>query len=58
MQRWSCSVSSKDPEMRDIEKLADMEQVLRNRQEESWEEELQEIVRKRTELLPEHQKMQ
>ena len=30
----------------------------RDRQKESWKEELQEIERKRTELLPEHQKLQ
>ena len=35
-----------------------MDQVLRDRQKESWKEELQEIERKRTELLLEHQKMQ
>ena len=29
-------------QLRDIEKLADMDQVLRNRQKESWKEELEE----------------
>ena len=94
MQRWSCSVSSRDgakaarrkesqreeevvwertakwrlrrkqtarkswmPERstyRDIEQLTDMEPVLRDRCKESWKEELQEIERKRTELLLEY----
>ena len=40
------------------EKLADMDQVLRDRQKESWKAELQDIGRKRTELLLEHQKVQ
>ena len=35
-----------------------MDLVFRDRQKEMWKEELQEIESKRTELLPEHQKMQ
>ena len=42
----------------DIEKFANMDPVFRDRQKEKWKEELQEIESKRTELLPEHQKMQ
>ena len=38
-------------QLREIEKFA-------NRQKEVWKEELEEIERKRTELLPEHQKTQ
>ena len=45
-------------QLRDIEKFTDMDPVFRDRQKERWKEELQEIERKRTELLPEHQKMQ
>ena len=45
-------------QLRDIEKLADMEQVLRDRHKEGWKEELQEIERRNTELLPAHHKMQ
>ena len=41
----------------DIEKFASMDLVFRDRQE-VWKEELKEIERKSTELLPEHQKMQ
>ena len=40
-----------------IEKFACMDRVFKDRQKEIWKEELQEIERKRTELLPE-QKMQ
>ena len=43
---------------RDIEKFTDSDPNIRDRQKERWKEELQEIERKRTELLSEHQKMQ
>ena len=42
----------------EIEKLPNMVLALREKQKEAWKEELEEIERKRTELLPEHQKMQ
>ena len=45
-------------QLRDIEKFTDMEPMVRDRQKEKWKCQLQEIERKRTELLPEHQKMQ
>ena len=45
-------------QMRDFEKFTDLDPNFRDRQRECWKEELQEIERKRTELLPEHQKMQ
>ena len=38
-------------QLRDIEKLTDMEPMHRDGQKESWKDELQEIERKRTELL-------
>ena len=41
-----------------FEQFASTDLVFRDRQKEIWKEELQEIVRKGTELLPEHQKMQ
>ena len=44
-------------QLRDIEKFASMDPVYRDRQE-VWKEELEEIERKNTELLPEHQKVQ
>ena len=44
--------------LRDIEKFASMDPVFRDRQKEIWKEELEEIGRKRTALLPEHQKLQ
>ena len=43
-------------QLRDTEKFSSMDPVLSR--EEISEEELQEIERRRTELLPEHQKMQ
>ena len=43
---------------REIGKFANMDPVVRNHQKEVWKKELEEIERKRTELLPEHQKMQ
>ena len=45
-------------QLRDIEKFASMDPVLRDRQKEIRKDELQENERKRTELPPEHQKMQ
>ena len=45
-------------ELRDIEKFTDMEPMVRDSQKEKWKCQLQEIERKRTELLPEDQKMQ
>ena len=45
-------------QLRDIEKFANMDPIFRSRQKEKWKEELQEIEGKRTELLPECQKMQ
>ena len=50
-------------QLRDIVKFTDVgpvlqEGLLRDRQKERWKEGLQEIERKRTELLPQHQKMQ
>ena len=47
-------------QLRDIENFASMDPFFRDRdrQKEVWKEELEEIERKRTELLPEHQKMQ
>ena len=48
----------KESLQRDIEKFASMDPAPRDRQQEIWKEELEEIERKRTELLPEHQKMQ
>ena len=45
-------------ELRDIEKFTDMEPMVRDSQKEKWKCQLQEIERKRTELLQEHQKMQ
>ena len=41
-------------QLRDIGKLTDLEPMLRDRQKESWKEEVQEFERRRTELLPEH----
>ena len=45
-------------QLRDTEEFASMDLFFRDRQKEIWKEELEEIERKRTELLPEHQKMQ
>ena len=45
-------------QVREIDKFANMDPVARNQQMEAWKKELEEIERKRTELLPEHQKMQ
>ena len=45
-------------QLRDIEKFASMDPVFRDRLKEIRKEDLQEIERKRTELLPERQKMQ
>ena len=50
--------TSRQRQLRDIEKFASKDLVFRERQKEVWDEELEEIERKRTELLPEHQKMQ
>ena len=44
-------------QLRDIEKFTDMEPLFRDSQKE-WKGQLQDIERKRTELFPEHQKMQ
>ena len=44
--------------MQEIDKFSDLDEMLRDEQKEKWMEELQEIERKRTELVPEHQKMQ
>ena len=46
------------PMFRDIEKFTDVEPMFQDSQKEKWKGQLQEIERKRTELLPEHQKMQ
>ena len=40
------------------DKFSDMDQMFRDGQDEKWKEELQEIEKKRSELLLEHQKMQ
>ena len=45
-------------QLREIEKFANMDPAFRNKQKEVWKEELEEIERKRTEFLLEHQKMQ
>ena len=45
-------------QVREIDKFANMDPVVRNQQKEAWMKELEEIERKRTEVLPEHQKMQ
>ena len=45
-------------QVREIDKFANMDLVVRNQQKEAWKKDLEEIERKRTELLPEHQKMQ
>ena len=45
-------------QLRDIEKSASMDPVFRDGQKETGKEELEEIARTRTELLPEHQTMQ
>ena len=45
-------------QLHDIEKFTDMEPMFRDSQKEKWKGQLQEIERKRTELLREHQKMQ
>ena len=45
-------------QMRELEKMPNLDPGFRDRQKEIWKEELQEIERKRTELLLEHQKMQ
>ena len=45
-------------QLRDIEKFTDMEPMFRDSQKEKWMVQLQERERKRTEFLPEHQKMQ
>ena len=44
-------------QLREIEKFANMDPAFRNKQKEVWKEELEEIERKRAELLLEHQKM-
>ena len=45
-------------QLREVEKLPNMVPALRDKQKEAWKEELEEIERERTELLPEQQKMQ
>ena len=44
--------------LRKIEKFANIDPASRDRHKEVWKEELEEIERKWTEVLPEHQKMQ
>ena len=55
---WMSKKKSLQRQLLDIEKFANMDPVFRDRHKEKRKEELQEIESKRTELLPEHQKMQ
>ena len=54
--RWN--LKSRQQLLWEIEKFASVDPVFRDRQKEVWKEELEDIERKRTELLLEHQKMQ
>ena len=57
LRRTRTAIKHLQRQLRDMEKLTGMESMLQDRQKESWKEELQEVARRRTELLPEHQKM-
>ena len=57
-KNWRSKWKSLQRQLRDVEKFASMDPFFRDRQKEVWKEELEEIERKRTELLPENQKVQ
>ena len=57
--KWDEQKKNLQRQLRDIiDRFASLDQVFRDRQKDIWKEELEEIERKRTELLTEHQKIQ